>query len=181
MAATAGAWQYRAHDAQVRAELLRHRPKPRKLECNQLLHDAVAAGLAGDWSPQQICRRLVTDCSEDEALRVSHETIYETLFCQARGELPTQLRLALRTGRTQRVQRGSTRPQQARVAGMVMLAERPAEAADRAVPGHWEGDLILGKGGKSQIAALVERATRFVVLQRIPYDRTAERVALQLA
>lgn len=176
-----GRLEYRAHDAQARAKLMRHRPKPRKLECSQLLHDAVAAGLAGDWSPQQICRRLVADYSGDEAMRVSHETIYETLFCQARGELRTQLRLALRTGRTQRVQRGSTRPKQARIAGMVMLVERPAEAADRAVPGHWEGDLILGKGGRSQIAALVERATRFVILQRIPYDRTAERVALQLA
>lgn len=154
-----------------------HRPTPRKLAKSPALHDAVAAGLHNEGSPPQIARRLVAAYPGDEALRVSHETIYQTLFCQARGELRAQLTLALRTGRAQRVERGAT---QARIAGMVMLTERPAEADDRAVPGHWEGDLIIGKGGKSQIATLVERASRFVLLQRIPYDRTAERVAIQL-
>jgi len=172
---------YRAHQAQVRAGVMRSRPKVRKLEANRPLHDAVAAGLAKDWSPQQVAARLVADYPGCEAMRVSHETIYQALFCQARGELRTQLVLALRSGRTRRVPHGSTRPKQARIAGMVMLTERPAEAEDRAVPGHWEGDLIVGKGGKSQIATLVERSTRFVILQRIPYDRTAERVAVQLA
>jgi len=172
---------YRAHQAQGRAEVMRHRPKPRKLQSVPALHDAVVAGLAKDWSPQQIAARLVADYPGCEAMRVSHETIYQTLFCQARGELRTQLVLALRSGRTQRVPHGSTRPKQARIAGMVMLTERPAEAEDRAVPGHWEGDLVVGKAGKSQIATLVERSTRFLILQRIPYDRTAERVAIQLA
>lgn len=114
-------------------------------------------------------------------MRVSHETIYQTLFVQARGELSTQLKLALRAGRAERRPRGSTRPKQARIAGMVGISERPAEIADRAVPGHWEGDLIIGKGGKSQIVTLVERQTRFVVLARVPYDRYADRVALILA
>lgn len=172
---------YRAHEAQARADVLVSRPKPRKLEVNQSLQEAVAAGLKKDWSPQQISARLVTLYPRDEAMRVSHETIYQTLFCQSRGELRTQLMLALRTGRTRRVPGGSTRPRQARISGMTLISERPAEVGDRAVPGHWEGDLIVGKGGKSQIATLVERSSRFVLLQRIPYDRTADRVALQLA
>ena len=112
---------------------------------------------------------------------MSAETIYETLFVQARGECRTQLKLALRSGRTRRVPAGSSRPKQARIAGMVLISERPAEAADRAVPGHWESDLILGARNASQILTLVERSTRFVLLQKIPYDRRAERVALLLA
>jgi len=171
---------YRAHDAQDRADLLMTRPKPRKLEQYARLHDEVAKGLAADWSPQQISARLVEDHPDDPEMRVSHETIYETLYLQARGELRTQLKLALRKGRTVRVPAGSTRPKQARITGMVNISERPAEVADRAVPGHWEGDLIIGKGGKSQVATLVERTTRFVMLARVPYDRTADRVALIL-
>ena len=172
---------YRAHEAQERAGRLAARPKLRKLEQNARLHDEVAKGLAADWSPQQISARLVEDHPDDPELRVCHETIYETLYLQARGELRTQLKLALRKGRTVRVPAGSTRPRQARIAGMVNISERPAEVADRAVPGHWEGDLVIGKAGKSQVATLVERTTRFVVLARVPYDRTADRVALILA
>jgi hypothetical protein len=121
-----------------------------------------------------------TDRSKDRH-RASSRPHYQALFLQARGELRTQLKLALRTGRAQRVPRGSTRPQQARIAGMVNISERPAEAADRAVPGHWEGDLIIGKGGKSQVATVVERHSRFVMLARIPYDRCADRVAIILS
>jgi transposase, IS30 family len=112
---------------------------------------------------------------------VSHETIYECLYLQARGELRTQLRLALRKGRFYRMPRGSTRTKTARIAGMVNISQRPAEAADRAVPGHWEGDLVIGKGGHSQVATLVERTTRFTMILRVPHDRTADRVALILA
>jgi transposase, IS30 family len=172
---------YRAFVAQERADVLVARPKVHKLEADARLHDLVAAGLAADWSPQQISARLVEDHADDLELRVSHETIYQALYLQARGELRTELKLALRKGRTARVARGSTRVKQARIAGMVNVSQRPAEAADRAVPGHWEGDLIIGKGGRSQIATLVERSTRFVILARIPHDRTAGRVALILA
>ncbi len=114
---------------------------------------------------------------------MSHETIYETLFVQARGELRTQLKIALRSGRTERRPRGSTRPKQARIAGMVSIAERPTEAADRAVPGHWEGDLIIEKGGKNQILTLVEPAdpVRHALPARVPYDRGADRIAVLLA
>jgi IS30 family transposase len=181
IARNGGREHYRVHSAQERFESLKPRPKRRKLESDHRLHNVVAEKLLDDLSPQQISGRLVAEFPDDPGMRVSHETIYQTLFLQARGELRTQLKLALRTGRAQRVPHGSTRPKQARIAGMVNISERPPEVEDRAVPGHWEGDLIIGKGGKSQIATLVERRTRFVMLARIPYDRGADRVSLILS
>ncbi len=171
---------YRSAAAAAWGVVRARRPTTHRRAADPRLHDAVAAGLTGAWSPRQISARLRLEHPDDEAMRVSHETIYQALFCQARGELNTQLKLALRTGRTRRVPRGSTRPKQARIAGMVNVSERPAEAADRAVPGHWEGDLIIGAGGKSQIITLVERTTGYLLLGRVPYDRTADRVALIL-
>jgi len=168
---------YRSAAAAGLAAERARRPKPHRLAADRRLHDAVAAGLAASWSPRQISARLRVEHPDDEAMRVSHETIYQSLYCQARGELNTQLKLALRTGRTRRVVRGSSRPKQARITGMVTISERPAEAEDRAVPGHWEGDLIIGAGGKSQIITLVERTTGYLLLGRVPYDRTADRVA----
>jgi len=173
--------EYRAVDAQRRCEEHRARPKERRLEASTALHDAVNDGLRQMWSPRQISRRLREDYPDDESMRVSHETVYECLYLQARGELRTQLKLALRKGRTRRVNRSRPAVARGTIPDMVNISERPVEAADRAVPGFWEGDLIIGKGGRSQIATLVERRTRFVMLVRIPYDRTAERVALLLA
>jgi len=172
---------YRAVEAQERCEVMRLRPKARKLEACAELHEAVNDGLTQRWSPRQISRRLREDHPDDEAMRVSHETVYECLYLQARGELRTQLKLALRKGRTRRVNRSRPAVARGTIPDMVNISERPVEAEDRAVPGFWEGDLIIGKGGRSQIATLVERRTRFVMLVRIPYDRTAERVALLLA
>jgi len=172
---------YRAVDAQIRCDAYRARPKTRKLEASAELHDAVNDGLEQRWSPKQISRRLREDYPDDEGMRVSHETVYECLYLQARGELRTQLTLALRKGRTRRVNRSRPAVARGTIPDMVNISERPVEADDRAVPGFWEGDLIIGKGGRSQIATLVERRTRFVMLVRIPYDRTAERVALLLA
>lgn len=172
---------YRAVDAQRRCDENRARPKERKLEASARLHDAVDDGLAQRWSPKQISRRLREDHPDDESMWVSHETVYECLYLQARGELRTHLTLALRKGRTRRVNRSRPAVARGTIPDMVNISERPKEAEDRAVPGFWEGDLIIGKGGKSQIATLVERKTRFVMLVRIPYDRTAERVALLLA
>ena len=172
---------YRAVDAQTRCDGYRARSRTRKLEASARLHDAVNDGLEQRWSPKQISRRLREDYPDDEGMRVSHETVYECLYLQARGELRTQLRLALRKGRTRRVNRSRPAVARGTIPDMVNISERPVEAGDRAVPGFWEGDLIIGKGGRSQIATLVERRTRFVMLVRIPYDRTAERVALLLA
>jgi len=176
-----GPADYRASDAQVRCDENRLRPKERKLESNQLLHDAVNDGFAQKWSPRQIGKRLRVDHPDNPRMRVSHETIYECLYLQARGELRTELKLALRRGRTRRVNRSRPTVARGSIKDMVNISERPVEADDRAVPGFWEGDLIIGKGNKSQIATLVERMTRFVMLVRIPFDRTAERVAFLLA
>jgi IS30 family transposase len=177
VARNGGREKYRAVRAQRRADSCRSRPKSRVLETNFRLHDAVNEGLAQKWSPRQISRRLRLDFPDDDTMRVSHETVYQTLYLQARGELRTQLKIALRKGRARRVPRSRATVARGTIRGMVNISERPAEAADRAVPGFWEGDLILGKGNRSQIATLVERTTRFVMLVRIPYDRNAERVA----
>jgi len=172
---------YRAVVAQERCEKMRLRPKSRKLESCPRLHDAVNEGLKQKWSPQQISKRLVKDHPDDPGMRVSHETIYECLYLQARGELRTDLKVALRSGRARRMPRSRAAVGRGTIRDMVNISERPAEAADRAVPGFWEGDLIIGKGNKSQIATIVERATRFVLLVKIPYDRNADRVASLLA
>lgn len=172
---------YRAVDAQRRADENRRRPKARKLESSVRLHDVVNEGLHEKWSPRQISERLREDHPDDPEMRVSHETIYECLYLQARGTLRTELKLELRRGRTRRVDRSRASASKGGIRDMVNISDRPKEAEDRAVPGFWEGDLIIGKGNKSQIATLVERATRFVMLVRIPYDRNADRVAALLA
>ena len=168
-------------DGQRRCEENLARPRDRKLESSPRLHDAVNDGLTQSWSPKQISERLREDHPDDPEMHVSHETIYECLYLQARGELRTELKLALRRGRTRRVSWSRTSATRGKIRDMVNISERPKEAEDRAVPGFWEGDLIIGKGNKSQIATLVERKTRFVMLVRIPYDRNAERVARLLA
>ena len=176
-----GATDYRACAAQERYELLKARPKERKLAASSRLHDAVNEGLEQKWSPEQISARLDEEYPDDPEMKVSHETIYQALYLQAKGELRTELKLALRQGRASRVPRSRAALSRGKIPDMVNIRERPAEAADRAVPGFWEGDLIIGKGGKSQIATLVERTSRFTMLVRIPYDRCAERVTALLA
>jgi IS30 family transposase len=181
VARNGGRSAYRAIPAQRQADENRARPKQRLLEENRVLHDAVNSGLEQKWSPKQISKRLRQDFPDDDTMRVSHETIYQCLYLQARGELRTQLKLALRQGRTRRINRSRTTVATGKILDMVNISERPVKADDRAVPGFWEGDLIIGKGGKSQIATLVERTSRYVMLIRIPYDRTAQRVATLLA
>jgi IS30 family transposase len=120
------------------------------------------------WSPQQIAERLRLDFPDDGAMRISHEAIYQALYVQGRGALRRELTACLRTGRALRVPRARTRGRgKSHVGPEVMISERPAEAADRAVPGHWEGDLILGLGS-SAIGTLVERKTRFTMLLHLP-------------
>lgn len=120
------------------------------------------------WSPEQIARRLAVDFPDDRAMRISHEAIYQALFIQGRGALRRELAACLRTGRVLRVPRARTRRRgKGFVSPEIMISQRPAEAADRAVPGHWEGDLILGLGS-SAIGTLVERTTRFTMLLHLP-------------
>jgi IS30 family transposase len=167
---------YRALHAQARAELRARRPKPAKLATNVRLHDEVQAGLKKRWSPGQISRRLVVDFPAEEAMRVSHEAIYQSLYVQGRGALRRELAVCLRTGRTVRKHHRKGIDGRGKIAGMINIADRPAEAEDRAVSGHWEGDLIIGKNSASAIGTLVERTTRFVLLLHLPIDHTAESV-----
>ena len=160
-----GAGSYRACEADRRAWDRASRPKPCKLAQHPPLCRTVAAQLALDWSPQQISAWLERCYPRDETMRVSHETIYRTLFVQARGELKKELLKHLRTQRPMR------RPQHAysasgQIVDAISIRERPAEAQDRAVPGHWEGDLLEGSKG-TQIATLVERHSRFVMLVKM--------------
>ena len=120
------------------------------------------------WSPEQIARRLPIDFPDDVTMRISHEAIYQALFIQSRGGLRRELTACLRSGRALRIPRARTRGRgKSFVTPEIMISERPAEAADRAVPGHWEGDLILGLGS-SAIGTLVERTTRFIMLLSLP-------------
>jgi IS30 family transposase len=175
VAANGGRGDYRAWRAHRRAWERARRPKPTKLGSCPALGTQVAAWLGEWWSPEEIARRLRREFPDDPMMRVSHETIYQTLYVQGRGELRRELARCLRTGRAQRRPRGRTETR-GRIPGMVMISERPAEAADRAVPGHWEGDLIVGKAGRSAVGTLVERATRFVLLLHLPDGHGAEQV-----
>ena len=165
--------RYRAVLAQSRAESRGRRPKPAKLATNRRLHDEVQKGLKKRWSPAQISRRLVVDFPGQEQMRVSHEAIYQSLYVQGRGALRRELAVCLRTGRTVRKHHRKGIDGRGKIAGMVNIADRPAEVADRAVPGHWEGDLIIGKNSGSAIGTLVERTTRFVLLLHLPAGHTA--------
>jgi IS30 family transposase len=132
----------------------------------------VTAWLREWWSPQEIAHRLRIEFADDPAVRVSHETIYQSLFLQGRGELRRELVRCLRTGRVRH--RPRRRAQSTgRLRGMVMIGERPAEAEGRAVPGHWEGDLIIGRDLRSAVGTLVERTSRYVVLLHLPQGRDA--------
>lgn len=147
------------------------RPKTTKLAACSVLRGEVAAGLEAWWSPQQIARRLCEQHPGMPERQVSHETIYKSLYVQGRGELRRELTRCLRTGRAQR--RAQGRVFRNSIKDMVMISERPAEVEDRAVPGHWEGDLILGRNRQSQVGMLAERSTRYTLLFRLPTDRTA--------
>ncbi|MEV5712203.1 IS30 family transposase [Actinoallomurus sp. NPDC052274] len=173
---------YRPHAAQARADARRPRPKQSRLATNDELRGVVQDWLVMNWSPEQIAAMLRERFPDRPEMHVCHETIYQALYVQGRGQLRRELIKALRTGRTYRKPRRQAQTRQPRYsAPMVMISERPAEAADRAVPGHWEGDLIIGKNQASQIGTLVERATRYVLLVHLPTDRTAETVRDALA
>lgn len=180
VAAGGGRRRYRAWQADARADRTARRPKAAKLRTSGRLRAVVEQGLRQRWSPQQIARRLRTDFPDDPEMRVSHETIYQSLFVQGRGALRKELAQCLRTGRAQRRALGRL-PRTSRLRDMVLISARPAEVADRAVPGHWEGDLVVGKGCRSAVATLVERQTRFLLLLALPDGRHAEAVKVALA
>ena len=169
---------YRARVGQDVAEANLKRPKPRHLQERSALLAAVVARLEQRHSPQQIAARLRQDFRDDPEMWVSHETIYQALYVQPRGELARLVKTALRTGRTQRKPQGRKETGRGKLKDMINISQRPAEAEDRAIPGHWEGDLILGSTASgSAIGTLVERTTGFVVLLHLPDDRTAATLA----
>ena len=179
VAANGGRSAYRAWAAENRAAQAARRPKPSWTATRPWLwHEVQALLRAGAWSPEQIARRLRRDHPEEPQWWVSHEAIYRAVFVQARGELRRELAACLRSGRTRRRSQGRA-SSGSTIRDMVNVSERPAEAEDRAVPGHWEGDLIVGAGGLSAVATLVERSTRFGMLVKVD-DRTAEHVARRL-
>jgi IS30 family transposase len=173
---------YRAHLAEARTWARARRPKACKLAQNPKLCAYVRRCLQEQlWSPEQIAHTLAREHGDDQSWRVSHETIYRTLFVQSRGALKRELCAHLRTRRLRRGAR-SAQPRGSRggsISGELSIRERPAEAEDRAVPGHWEGDLLCGKLG-TQIATLVERHSRYVLLVKLP-DKNSIRVADLLA
>ncbi|MET9733587.1 IS30 family transposase [Streptomyces sp. NPDC006458] len=170
---------YQPHRAQRTWAGSRSRPKESKLARASPLREFVAGRLRERWSPEQICHALVMEFPDDESMRVSPETIYQAVYVQARGGLRREVAVAvaLRTGRTRRKPHRSPEQRTRRfVDEMVMISERPAEVEDRAVPGHWEGDLIVGPRSESAIVTLVERSTRYVMLGHLPGGHTAEGV-----
>jgi transposase, IS30 family len=160
---------YRARRAQQHANRRARRPKACKLTGRLAL--VVGVLLRQDWSPQQIAAVLPLLYPGDDGMRVSHETIYQSLFVQTRGELRRELTEHLRSKRMNRKPRTGVRRRG--LLGVVPISERPAEAADRAVPGHWEGDLLLGGTGKGAVITLVERRSRFLLLAPLPARHTA--------
>jgi IS30 family transposase len=168
---------YLPHGAHRKAAARRARPKAAKLAGDSDLRDYVKDKLLLRWSPEQISHTLVGEFPDQPEMRVSPETIYQALYVQARGGLKREIQAALRTGRTRRKPHRSGEQRTPRfVDPMVMISERPPEIEDRAVPGHWEGDLITGAYNQSAIATLVERTTRYVMLIHLPNDHTAETV-----
>jgi IS30 family transposase len=165
---------YLADLAHARAHQSRRRPKPFKLAQMPRLGVRIAQWMDDGWSPKLIADML-TRSGETE--RVSHETIYRALYVQGRGLLRQNLARQLSTGRMSRRPRGSVTATGSRFKGAFTISQRPAEAADRAVPGHWEGDLILGAGNNSAIGTLVERTTRYVILLHLPGRHTSDEVA----
>ena len=176
----AGRCRYRATVADDRACLAALRPKRGKLVASPKLRRAVVELLERRYSPQQISARLKVDFPDEPEMRISPETIYQSLYVQSRGRLRKDLTSYLRSGRSKRKPRRAPTGQ-GHIPGMISISERPAEVEDRAVPGHWEGDLLVGKAGRSFIGTLVERHTRYVMLSYLGNDSTTETVTHKIA
>ena len=170
---------YRPSFAEQQSRNRTGRPRGGKLAANDRLREYVQTGLSAEHSPEQISLRLRRDFPDELEMRVSHETIYQALYVQGRGQLRRELATALRTGRTLRKSQGRQQTG-TRIRDMVMITDRPAEVEDRAVPGHWEGDLIVGAGNASAIGTLVERATGYLMLLHLPDKHGAIEVRDQM-
>ena len=175
--ANGGRTRYRALQAERGAQRRALRPKPAKLAQCRRLRRIVERKLEERWSPQQISAWLAAQYPNDPEMQVSHETIYQSLFVQSRGALRKELHSCLRSGRAMRRAKAYTKggTGQGQLRDMVMISDRPAEVADRAVPGHWEGDLIFGKK-MTAIGTLVERHSRYVILLKLPNGHGAHAV-----
>ena len=166
---------YHARMAHARAAHKMRRPKGFKLEDRDLCK-AIENWMDDGWSPKLIAEMLARAHPDDRLARVSHETIYKCLYVQGRGQLRADLNKCLSTKRAARKPRGHAE-RRGKFSDVITISQRPAEVEDRAVPGHWEGDLILGSGCTSAIGTLVERSTRFTILLHLPHDHTADSVA----
>jgi transposase, IS30 family len=181
IAANGGRKRYRAYRAQDRADQAARRPKARWFEERPWLWEHVVSLLGTEgWSPEQIAVSLRREHPDEPQWWVSHEAIYQAVYVQAKGELRKELLACLASGRVRRHPRPGTRVKGARIKDMVNIAERPADVANRGVPGHWEGDLVIGKDGASAVATIVERSTRMGMLVKIE-ERAAAHVAERLA
>jgi transposase, IS30 family len=163
-----GRRHYLAWSAHETALVMKSRPKVAKLVMCKRLRKVVQNWLKKKYSPRQISERLMAEFPDDPEMRISHEAIYQSLFVQSRGALKRELTECLRTGRTIRRSQHRGAPNNNRIKDMIMISQRPGEASDRAIPGHWEGDLIMGKNNRSAIGTLVERNTRYVMLMKLP-------------
>jgi len=161
-------WKYRPSLAQLRAEFMARRSKSAKLATNLQLRELVQAKLKERLSPQQISVELRREFPDNPEMWVSHETIYQSIYVQGRGALRRELAVHLRTGRGLRKPRRGANQRRGRIPDMVNISQRPAEVEDRAIPGHWEGDLLMGKNNNSAIGTLVERSSRYLMLLHLP-------------
>lgn len=169
-------WEYRPSSAHERAQRKASRPKVAKLAVNSELRELVQAKLKERLSPEQISAELRVEFPDQPEMWVSHEAIYQAIYVQGRGALRRELAVCLRTGRALRKPRRKVAERRGRIPNMVMISERPPEVEDRAIPGHWEGDLLTGKNMKSAIGTLVERSSRYVILLHLPSGHGAEEV-----
>lgn len=158
-------WCYSALKGQeMAAENRSRRGRKKKIENNIRLQRYIHAKLRKEWSPVEIANRLKKEYGQDNSMQISHETIYQYLYCLPRGELKKELMSNLRWQRKRRLSRAAVHARRPGITDIISISERPAETADRTVPGHWEGDLIIGKDRQSALGTLVERTTRTVLL-----------------